>query len=74
MVITELEDKLEETRREAGQLKEKLSSAEEELEGCKMRLGRAQSEVQSLQKCQQELEEANTRLREKLSRMEVRAA
>ncbi|XP_056900645.1 cingulin isoform X4 [Takifugu flavidus] len=70
VVITELEDKLEETRREAGQLKEKLSSAEEELEGCKTRLGRAQGEVQSLQECQQELEEANTRLKEKLSRLE----
>lgn len=67
-----MEQKLEETRREGGQTKEKLSSAEEELESCKTRLSRAQMEVKSLQEAQQEQEEVNTRLKEKLSRLEVR--
>lgn len=54
-------------------MKEKLSSAEEELESCTTRLARAQIEVKSLQECQQEQEEANTRLKERLSRLEVGA-
>lgn len=53
-------------------MKEKLSSTAEELETCKTRLSRAQKEVQALQESQQEQEEANTRLKEKLSRLEVR--
>lgn len=71
-VITELEHKLEESKREGGQMKEKLSSTEEDLESCKTHLSRAQSDVKSLQEAQREQEEANTRLKEKLSRLEVR--
>lgn len=67
-----MEHKLEETRREEGQIKEKLSSTEEELDSCKTRLSRAQVEVKSLQEAQQEQEQANTHLKEKLSRLEVR--
>ncbi|XP_070691517.1 cingulin isoform X2 [Pempheris klunzingeri] len=70
-IISELEKKLDETRSEASQLKDKLSLAEEELEARKTRLSRAQMDVLSLQDAQQEQEEANTRLKEKLSRLEV---
>ncbi|XP_051261885.1 cingulin isoform X3 [Dicentrarchus labrax] len=70
-VITELEQKLDETCREASQLKEKLSLAEEELEASKTRLNKAQIDVKSLQDGQQEQEEANARLKEKLSRLEA---
>ncbi|KAK5862280.1 hypothetical protein PBY51_017692 [Eleginops maclovinus] len=70
-VISDLEQKLNETRGEASQLKEKLSSAEEEVEAGKTRLTRAQAEVKSLQDAQQEQEEANTRVKEKLSRLEA---
>ncbi|XP_029308084.1 cingulin isoform X2 [Cottoperca gobio] len=70
-IISDLEQKLGETRGEASQLKEKLSSAEEEVEASKTRLNRAQMEVKSLQDAQQEQEEANTRLKDKLSRLEA---
>ncbi|KAK1896120.1 Cingulin [Dissostichus eleginoides] len=70
-VISDLEQKLSETRGEASQLKEKLSSAEEEVEASRTRLTRAQAEVKSLQDAQLEQEEANTRLKEKLSRLEA---
>lgn len=56
---------------EASQLKEKLSLAEEEVAASKTHLSRAQMDVKSLQDAQQEQEEANARLREKLSRLEV---
>lgn len=58
-------------RIEASQLKEKLSLAEEELDASKTHLSRAQIDVKSLKDAQQEQEEANTRLKEKLSRLEV---
>ncbi|XP_067457575.1 cingulin isoform X1 [Thunnus thynnus] len=70
-IILELEQKLNEARTEASQLKEKLSLAEEELESSKTRLSRAQVDLRSLEDAQQEQEEANTRLREKLSRLEA---
>lgn len=70
-IITELEHKVEEKQKENNHLKEKLAFAEEELETCKMRHSRAQMDVKSLQDSQQEQEEANTRLKEKLSRLEV---
>ncbi|XP_041798472.1 cingulin isoform X2 [Chelmon rostratus] len=70
-IISELEQKLGETRNEASQFKEKLSLAEEELEASKTHLNRAQKDVKSLQDAQQEREEANKRLREKLSRLEA---
>ncbi|KAL3060190.1 hypothetical protein OYC64_014713 [Pagothenia borchgrevinki] len=70
-VISDLEQKLSETRGEASQLKEKLSAAEEEVEASQTRLTRAQAEVKSLQDAQLEQEEANTRLKEKLSRLEA---
>ncbi|XP_073340953.1 cingulin isoform X1 [Pagrus major] len=70
-IVSELEQKLDETRSEASQLKEKLSLAEEELDTSKTHLSRAQIDVKSLQDAQQEQEEANTRLKEKLSRLEA---
>ncbi|XP_054477997.1 cingulin isoform X2 [Anoplopoma fimbria] len=70
-IISELEQKLGETRGEAGQLKVKLSLAEEEVVANKTLLNRAQMDVESLKDAQQEQEEANTRLREKLSRLEA---
>ncbi|XP_037640944.1 cingulin isoform X2 [Sebastes umbrosus] len=70
-IISELEQKLGETRGEASQLKEKLSLAEEEVEASKTHLNRAQMDVKSLQDAQREQEEANSRLREKLSRLEA---
>ncbi|XP_033958775.1 cingulin isoform X1 [Pseudochaenichthys georgianus] len=70
-VISDLEQKLSETRGEASQLKEKLSSAEEAVEASKTRLTRAQAEVKSLRDAQLEQGEANTRLKEKLSRLEA---
>lgn len=69
--MSELEHKLEEQRGEARQLKEKLSAAEEELDASSTRLSRAQVDVKSLQDSQQVQEEANARLKEKLSRLEV---
>ncbi|XP_068591524.1 cingulin isoform X3 [Cebidichthys violaceus] len=70
-IILELEQKLGETRGEASQLKEKLSLAEEEVVASKTLLNRAQMDVKSLQDAQQEQEGANTRLREKLLRLEA---
>lgn len=58
-------------RGEANHLKEKLSLAEEEVEAGKTCLNRAQMDVKSLQDAQQAQEEANTRLKEKLSHLEV---
>ncbi|TKS82078.1 Cingulin [Collichthys lucidus] len=70
-VISELEQKLNEMRSEASQLKEKLSLAEEELVASKTNFTRAQMDVKSFQDAQQEQEQANTRLKEKLSRLEA---
>ncbi|XP_059195304.1 cingulin isoform X2 [Centropristis striata] len=70
-IISELEQKLGETCGEATQLKENLSLAEEELEDSKTRLSRAQMDIKSLEDVQRDQEEANARLREKLSRLEA---
>ncbi|TKS82073.1 Cingulin [Collichthys lucidus] len=70
-VISELEQKLNEMRSEASQLKEKLSLAEEELVASKTNFTRAQMDVKSFQDAQQEQEQANTRLKEKLLRLEA---
>ncbi|XP_041650288.1 cingulin isoform X1 [Cheilinus undulatus] len=70
-IITELEQKLDETRSEANQLKEKLSLAEEEAKATDTRLIRAQIDIKTLEDAQQEQEGANARLREKLSRLEA---
>lgn len=66
-----MEQNLKESQSEASQFKDKLSVATAELEATKTRLGRAQTDVKSLQSSQEEQEEANKRLREKLSRLEV---
>ncbi|XP_029928462.1 cingulin isoform X2 [Myripristis murdjan] len=71
VVISELEQKLSEALNEVSRLKEKLSSAEEDRDTSKANLSRAQMDLKSLQDTQQEQEEANTRLREKLSRLEA---
>lgn len=70
-MVSELEQKLGEARTEASQLKEKLSLAEEELEANETHLNRAQMDLKSLQDAQEDQKEDNTRLREKLSRLEV---
>ncbi|TNN75753.1 Cingulin [Liparis tanakae] len=70
-IVSELEQKLGETCGEASQLKEKLSLAEEDAVASKTLLKRAQMDIQSLQDAEQEQEDANTRLREKLSRLET---
>ncbi|KAM3613757.1 uncharacterized protein V6R79_004727 [Siganus canaliculatus] len=70
-VISELEQKLEETRSEADQLKVKLSAAEDEVEATKTQLSRAQMDVKALEEAQQEQGGATTRLKEKLSRLEA---
>ncbi|CAJ1062269.1 cingulin isoform X1 [Xyrichtys novacula] len=70
-IISELEQKLDESRHEANQLKEKLSLAEEEVKSTNTRFSRAQLDIKSLEDIQLEQEEANTRLREKLSRLEA---
>uniref|UniRef100_UPI0037E9867E cingulin isoform X2 n=1 Tax=Semicossyphus pulcher TaxID=241346 RepID=UPI0037E9867E len=70
-VISELEQKLDDTRSEVSQLKEKLSVAEEEVKAGETRLHRAQMDVKSLRDAQGDQEEANTRLKEKLSRLEA---
>lgn len=66
-----MEQNLKDSQSEASQLKDKLSVATVELEATKTRLSRAQTDVKSLQSSQEEHEEANKRLREKLSRLEV---
>lgn len=66
-----MEQNLKESQSEASQLKDKLSLATVELEATKTRLSRAQTDIKSLQSSQEEQEEANKRLKEKLSRLEV---
>ncbi|KAM6935814.1 cingulin isoform 1-T2 [Lycodopsis pacificus] len=70
-IISELEQKLGENRSEASQLKEKLSLAKEEVVASTTLLNRAQMDVKNLQDAQQEQDGANTRLREKLLRLEA---
>ncbi|XP_077430812.1 cingulin isoform X2 [Vanacampus margaritifer] len=69
--ISELEQKLSEAQNEASQLKAKLSSAEDELEASKARLSRSQADLQSLEDAQKEQTESQTRLKDKLSRLEA---
>ncbi|AWO96588.1 putative cingulin [Scophthalmus maximus] len=69
--ISELEQKLVGAQSEASQLKEKLSLAEEELEAIKTQLSKAQMDFNLLQDSQQEQKDTNTRLKEKLSRLEA---
>ncbi|KAK5606741.1 hypothetical protein CRENBAI_016086 [Crenichthys baileyi] len=69
--ISELEQKLSEAQREASQLKGKLSVTEEELETAKTGLSKAQMDVNALQDAQRDQEVANTRLKEKLLRLET---
>lgn len=66
-----MEQNLKESQSEASQLRDKLSVATVELEATKTRLSRAQTDLRSLQSSQEEQEEANKRLKEKLSRLEV---
>ncbi|XP_056300577.1 cingulin isoform X2 [Pseudoliparis swirei] len=70
-ILSELEQKLGETCGEASQLKEKLSLAEEDAVASRTLLKRAQMDIKSLQDAEQDQEDANTRLREKLSRLET---
>ncbi|KAM4601134.1 cingulin isoform 1-T1 [Polymixia lowei] len=70
-VVLELEQKLGEALGEAGRVREKLSSAEEDAETSRTRLSRTQTELNVLRDAQQEQDEANARLREKVSRLEA---
>jgi len=67
-----MEQKVGEAKVEVTRLQEKLSLAEEELQSTKTRLGRAQTELADLRDSEHEQTEASTRLREKLSRLDVR--
>uniref|UniRef100_A0A3B5MRP9 Cingulin n=1 Tax=Xiphophorus couchianus TaxID=32473 RepID=A0A3B5MRP9_9TELE len=71
VTISELEQKLSEAQREASQLKVKLSTTEEELETARTGLSKAEMDVNSLRDAQKDQEAANTRLKEKLSRLEA---
>ncbi|KAM3872928.1 cingulin [Diretmus argenteus] len=68
-VISEMEQKLGEALKEATHLRGKLSLAEEDLETSKTNLSRTEVELNTLRDSQKEQEEANARLREKLSRL-----
>ncbi|MEQ2191737.1 hypothetical protein XENOCAPTIV_001913, partial [Xenoophorus captivus] len=65
--------KQDEAQREASQLKGKLSVTEEELETAKTGLSKAQMDVNALQDAQRDQEASNTRLKEKLSRLELQS-
>uniref|UniRef100_A0A3Q0RVJ4 Cingulin n=1 Tax=Amphilophus citrinellus TaxID=61819 RepID=A0A3Q0RVJ4_AMPCI len=67
-------DELRTTKQdEVTQLKKKLSLTEEELDSSKTQLNRAHLDMNSLQDAQQEQKEANTRLKEKISRLELQS-
>ncbi|XP_031643308.1 cingulin isoform X2 [Oncorhynchus kisutch] len=73
-VVSGLQSELTDARVERDQLGEKLSSTEQELKSNTERLARTQTELNALRDSQQEQEAANTRLREKLSRLESQLA
>ena len=67
-----MEQKLGEAKGEGTRLQEKLSLVEEELHSTKTRLCRAQTELADLRDSEKEQEEASTRIRDKIVRLEVR--
>lgn len=69
--MSELEKKLDDTRTEITQLKENLVLTEIKLEESKMNLNKTQMELASLEESQQEQKNANVRLKDKVSRLEV---
>lgn len=71
--LSELEQKLGDAQSEASQLKDKLTLVEEELEASKSHLHRSQMDLMTFEDAQQEQKEANIRLKEKLSRLEVKS-
>uniref|UniRef100_A0A8C8GHL2 Cingulin n=1 Tax=Oncorhynchus tshawytscha TaxID=74940 RepID=A0A8C8GHL2_ONCTS len=73
-VVSGLQSELTDARGERDRLGEKLSSTEQELQSNTERLARTQTELNALRDSQQEHEAANTRLREKLSRLESQLA
>ncbi|XP_064803558.1 cingulin-like isoform X2 [Oncorhynchus masou masou] len=73
-VVSGLQSELTDARGERDRLGEKLSSTEQELQSNTERLARTQTELNALRDSQQEQEAANTRLREKLSRLESQLA
>ncbi|XP_056142393.1 cingulin [Lampris incognitus] len=70
-VVSELEQKLGEAQKEVSRLREKVLSAEDDLDTSNIRLSKAQLELNTLQDTQLEQEEANTRLKDKLARLEA---
>ncbi|KAM9404770.1 cingulin isoform 2-T2 [Salvelinus alpinus] len=73
-VVSGLQSELTDARGERDRLGEKLASTEQELQSNTERLARTQTELNALRDSQQEQEAANTRLREKLSRLEAQLA
>ncbi|XP_041708864.2 cingulin isoform X2 [Coregonus clupeaformis] len=73
-VVSGLQSELTDAHGERVRLGEKLSSTEQELQTNTERLARTQTELNALRDSQQEQEEANTRLREKLSCLEAQLA
>ncbi|KAJ0000426.1 hypothetical protein NQD34_012268 [Periophthalmus magnuspinnatus] len=69
--ISDLEQRLNEARGEVSQLKERLSAAEKELEGTRTQLKRSELDVTVAEDAQKAQEEVNTRLKEKISRLEA---
>ncbi|XP_072316383.1 cingulin isoform X2 [Eucyclogobius newberryi] len=68
--ISALEQRLIDARSEASDLKERLSVAEKELEATRTQLKRSELDVRVAEDAQKAQEEVNTRLREKVSRLE----
>lgn len=59
-------------REEVGRLRSQLLSAEEELQAERDKLSSAQAQANNLTHEHKELEETNTRMKERLTRLEVR--
>ncbi|XP_061104716.1 cingulin [Conger conger] len=70
-VVQELQEEVQQARREAQRHQEAQDSAEEELQEQRRRLAGAQAELQALRESQEEQQEASARLRDKVSRLEA---
>lgn len=70
-VLQELQEEVQQARREAQRHQDGQGCAEQELQEQRGRLAAAQAEVLALREAQEELQEADARLREKVARLEV---
>ncbi|KAJ8005000.1 hypothetical protein DPEC_G00142110 [Dallia pectoralis] len=73
-VVSGLQSELSEACDQRDRLREKLSSAEQELQSNTDKLFRTQTELKCLSDKQQENQDTNTRLKEKLTRLEAKLA